>query len=149
MTPSQRSEEPSAPRAAFPKPTVTPVSQYFWDNAHEHHLVYQRCERCHSVVFPPRAHCPACWATSLRWHESSGHGALASTAIVHRAGHPAFAPLVPYRLALVDLDEGFRMLSRIAAGPEETTPVGMRLRVWWEHNGEVTLPLFVGAERRT
>lgn len=70
-------------------------------------LAYQRCGACHSAVFYPRLVCPECASTDLRWERSSGAGVLYSATVVRsRSGD--------YSVALVDLDEGFRMMSRIA-----------------------------------
>jgi len=135
----------------LPGPTPTPVSQHFWDSATKHRLMFQRCDDCRAAVFPPRAHCPACWGTSLQWRESSGHGVVASVVVVHRPGHPAFASLAPFKLALVDLDEGFRMLSRLVVPEGDDTPVGTEVHVRWERSGEVTVPLFtpIRSDERT
>lgn len=65
---------------------------------------------------------------------------MASFTIVHRPGHPAFTELTPFALVLVDLDEGFRMLSRIP-GRADGLQVGSRVSVVWEESGEWTLPL--------
>lgn len=131
---------------ALPGLTPTPVSQPFWDSAIQHRLMFQRCDDCHAAVFPPRAHCPACWGTSLQWRESSGHGIVASVVVVHRPGHPAFASLAPFTLVLVDLEERFRMLSRLVDTDDDIS-VGTDVQVQWEESGEVTLPLFAPFRR--
>lgn len=125
----------------FPDPTTTPVSEPFWRAAAEGRLTYQRCAACDGAVFPPRAHCPHCWAQELRWCDSAGTGILASYAAVHRPGHPAFAALAPYTLALVDLDEGFRMLTRLVADGAEPA-VGAPVMLTMQRQGATTLPLF-------
>ncbi|NYE50734.1 putative OB-fold protein [Spinactinospora alkalitolerans] len=56
---------------------------------------------------------------------------------------------MPYTLALVDLEEGFRMLSRVVDEADEDTPVDAQLRVRWEHSDGVTLPLFFSVDRGT
>jgi uncharacterized OB-fold protein len=126
----------------YPKPTATPVSQYFWDQAANHNLTYQRCQRCRRGIFPPRAHCPHCWHTTLEWCTSAGAGELASRTVVHRPGHPAFRPDSPYTLVLVDLDEGFRMLSELVGPHRHDAPVGNPVQVCWTRRGDHTLPLF-------
>lgn len=125
---------------SFPPPTPTPISQRFWDGVQERVLGYQRCGACAEAVFPPRAHCPHCWSENLSWQESAGRGAVASFTIVHRPGHPAFAELAPFALVLVDLDEGFRMLSRVP-GHAGGILVGSRVTVVWQESGDWTLPL--------
>lgn len=82
-------------------------------------LVYQRCDSCRAAVFYPRLVCPECACTELRWECSSGAGILYSaTTVRSRSGD--------YSVALVDLDEGFRMMSRIADG--SPVAIGDRVR---------------------
>lgn len=123
----------------FPAPTPTSTSQPFWEAAARHELVFQRCRPCGEAVFPPREHCPGCWSPELDWQQSAGQGTVASQTAVHRPGHPAFAEMAPYTLVLIDLDEGYRMLSRMAHG---AAAVGDRVRVVFAQQGETTLPLF-------
>lgn len=131
----------------FPGPTVTPVSEPFWQGATEGRLTYQRCTACDGAVFPPRAHCPHCWAGHLEWRDSAGDGTLASYAAVHRPGHPAFAEIAPYTLALVDLDEGFRMLTRLVDTDGAEPAVGARVRLSMQPQGGTTLPMFTVKEK--
>ncbi len=129
-----------------PDPTPTPFTQRFWDNAVERRLVFQRCRGCARAVFPPRGHCPHCWHPGLDWETSSGRAVLASRTVIHRPGHSGFNDDVPYTVALVDLEEGFRMLSNLVGPGHENTPVGAPLKVTWDERGRFTLPQFVRAE---
>lgn len=131
----------------FPGPTATPLSEPFWQGVAEGRLMFQRCASCERAVFPPRGHCPRCWARGMEWQESAGHGTIASFAAVHRPGHPAFAELTPYTLALVDLDEGFRMLTRIVGTDDQAPQVGAALVVSWQMQGDTQLPLFTLKEK--
>lgn len=84
-------------------------------------LAFQRCTSCGRVVFYPRVLCPYCGSTSLEWRESSGRGAVyAATAVYHRDREP-------HSVALVDLDDGFRMMSRVEAIAAEEVEIGMRV----------------------
>lgn len=130
----------STPR--FPEPTVTPVSQPFWDSTVEKRLMFQRCRDCRGAVFPPRKHCPRCWRHRLSWERSTGRGTVASWTVVRRPGHQAFAELAPYTLALVDLEEGFRMLTRLTGPGHSSVSVGAAVSLTWETQGETSLPLF-------
>jgi uncharacterized OB-fold protein len=86
----------------------------------EGRLMYQRCGGCGAAVFYPRLVCPSCASTDLRWAPSSGAGVLYSaTTVRSRSGD--------YSVALVDLDEGFRMMSRVDAGGG-TVAIGDRVR---------------------
>lgn len=128
--------------ASYPPPTPTAVSAPFWEAARDERLAYQRCGDCAQAVFPPRAHCPNCWSQSLSWQESRGDGVIASYTVVHRPGHAAFAELAPFVLALVDVHDGFRLLSRITQNPEAGLRSGDPVRVVWASSGDWTLPLF-------
>lgn len=82
-------------------------------------LAYQRCGGCDAAVFYPRLVCPACASTDLRWKHSRGAGVLyTATTVRSRSGD--------YSVALIDLDEGFRMMSRIA---DDGCPVAIGDRV--------------------
>lgn len=79
-------------------------------------LGFQRCGGCEAAVFYPRVFCPACGEDALEWLTSSGRGVVYATTAVHRREDE------PYNVCLVDLEEGFRMMSRVegvAAGDVE------------------------------
>ncbi len=83
-------------------------------------LRYQRCGDCDRAVFYPRVLCPFCGSQSLRWCDSSGQGVIyAHTWVNSRDGG--------YSVALVDLDEGFRMMSSVVGVGPELIPTGMRV----------------------
>ncbi len=82
-------------------------------------LGFQRCRGCRSAVFYPRVLCPVCGSASLAWEESGGWGTVYATTAVYRRDRE------PHNVVLVDLDEGFRMMSRIEGVPAEVVEVGM------------------------
>lgn len=85
-------------------------------------LVFQRCARCGQAVFYPRVGCPGCGARELRWERSAGDGVLYSITVIHpRDGEP-------HNVALVDLDEGFRIMSRLVGPGWEGAVIGDRMR---------------------
>ncbi len=82
-------------------------------------LGFQRCRGCRSAVFYPQVLCPVCGSVSLTWEESGGRGIVyATTAVYHRDRES-------HNVVLVDLEEGFRMMSRIEDVPAEEVEVGM------------------------
>ena len=85
-------------------------------------LGYQRCADCSAAVFYPRVLCPACGSAALEWRESAGRGTVYATTALHSRNRD------PRNVALVDLDEGFRMMSRVEGVPAEGVEVGMRVR---------------------
>ena len=94
-------------------------------------LGYQRCADCSAAVFYPRVLCPICGSGALAWRESAGRGTVyATTAIYSRDRDPR-------NVVLVDLDEGFRTMSRIEGVPAEEVEVGARVRFEVRRGGEV------------
>jgi uncharacterized protein len=104
-------------------------------------LGFQRCEGCGAAVFYPRVLCPVCGSASLEWQPSGGRGVVYATTAVYRRDAD------PYNVVLVDLEEGFRMMSRVEGVPAEEVDVGMGvvLRVREEADGPVVF--FVPEER--
>ena len=84
-------------------------------------LGFQRCRDCSSAVFYPRVLCPFCGGASLIWETSGGRGRVYATTAVYRRDAE------PYNVALVDLEEGFRMMSRVEGVPAEEVEVGMEV----------------------
>jgi uncharacterized OB-fold protein len=114
----------------------------FFEAAARGKLVLQRCEACATWHFPPRRRCPRCGGVALALAEASGRGVVHSHGRAHRAAHPALRERLPLELVAVDLEEGVRMLARLAAG---SPPVraGTPVRVEFEPVAEgVALPVF-------
>jgi uncharacterized OB-fold protein len=122
---------------AFPVPDA--VTQPFWEGVAEGVLRLQRCRACGRHVFYPRAVCPSCMACDLEWVEASGSGEVHSFTVVHRAP-PDHRDEVPYVVALVDLDEGVRMMTRLVDVAPAAVSVGMPVEV--AMRGEPRLPYF-------
>lgn len=104
-------------------------------------LAFQR-GACGRAVFPPRVVAPAGVSGPLRWAVSAGRGRVHSVTTVHPRGE------APHALALVDLDEGFRMMSRIDADDPAAVPIGAPVRVAFRSLAadEPPLPVFLLAE---
>ena len=86
-------------------------------------LGYQRCADCAAAVFYPRTLCPVCGSGALAWRESAGRGTVYATTAVHSRYRD------PRNLVLVDLDEGFRMMSRVEGVAAEEVEIGTRVRL--------------------
>ncbi len=129
--------------AKRPQPTLDePDTRPFWEATKQHELRYQVCDACQQVVFFPRRHCPHCMGMELSWKTSRGEGAIYTYTIVRQIGHPAFRERAPYAVAWIDLDEGFRMLSNVVGVDVGEVHIGQRVRVEWDDQDEVSLPLF-------
>ncbi len=120
-----------------PYPQPDDVTQPFWDGIAEGRLRLQRCASCGRHVFYPRAVCPHCSSAGLEWVDASGRGTLYSYSVVHRAP-PGFE--APYAVALVDLAEGVRMMTRLVDVAIDDLAVGQALEVAIQ--GDPALPYF-------
>ncbi|MQA04640.1 MAG: hypothetical protein GEV07_18630 [Streptosporangiales bacterium] len=96
-------------------------------------------------VFFPRVLAPGSGDTELRWREASGHGTVYSTTTARPRGGE------PYNIALVDLDEGFRMMSKVVDVEPDAVAIGMRVTMRMESldvDGE-PWPVFAPTEAAT
>jgi uncharacterized protein len=131
---------PSEPKRVVPIPT--PETKPFWQGTREGELRLQRCDACAHVYFPPRPFCPKCAGRAVSWFAASGRGSLYSYVIHHRPV-PGFTP--PYSIAVVELEEGPRMMTNIIECPQtpEALQLDMRVEVVFKQlTDEIFLPQF-------
>src|SRR2546426_10948445 len=95
-----------------PVPVPPPETRPFWEAARRHELWLQRCRACGAYVFYPRAACPRCLGAELEWRRVSGRGRLHTFTGGHR-GARNFPLPAPYVIAIVELDEGPRMMTNL------------------------------------
>lgn len=120
------------------EPYGDPISKSFWTAAARHELVIQKCRHCNTYQFYPRPFCLACLASELEWVRAAGTGTIYSMTTVWRQALPDFP--VPYVNAIVELDEGPRLLTNIVG---ERCAIGDRVRVVWKDRPSAPpLPLF-------
>lgn len=86
-------------------------------------LAYQVCTDDNTPVFFPRVVAPATGSANLEWRVSKGLGTVYSTTVVHYRNE------APLNVALIDLDEGFRMMSRVEGADPMQVKIGMRVKV--------------------
>jgi uncharacterized protein len=102
-------------------------------------LAYQWSPAASRPVFYPRLICPFTGSDRLEWRLSAGLGRVYATTVTHpREGDP-------YNVALIDMDEGFRLMSRVEEIAPEAVRIGMRVkfRVHRAQGGEPPCPVFV------
>lgn len=111
-------------------PTISPDTAFFWNGLREHKLLIQRCSGCGALRNPPRPMCPKC--RSLEWDtiESSGRGIVYSYVMPHQPRFPFFE--YPYIVALVELDEGVRLVSNLVDIEPADVTVGMPVQVCYQ-----------------
>jgi len=129
----------SAKQIPLPRPTT--ISRPYWDACQDERLTVQRCSDCASYVFIPQPCCGECQSEKLEWVESSGRGTLYSFSTVYRPQQPVFE--TPYTVVVVELDEGYHMLSNLIGVEPEDVEIGTPLEVFFEKKSdEITLPYF-------
>jgi len=126
-----------------PIPVVQPWSEGFWKGTKQHKLLIQECDDCKAKIFYPRKYCPECWSASLGWSEASGKAKVYAHTTMMDMVEPKFWEDLPYVLALVDLEEGVRMMTRIVECDPEDVTIGMDVEVVFEDiSDECALPFF-------
>ena len=123
-------------------PVPTPETEHFWAGTRASRLRLQRCDACEKPYFPPRSFCPHCASRDVEIFESSGKATLLSYVISHRAV-PGYEP--PYSVAIVELEEGPRMLTNIVECEQtpEALVLDMSLEVLFTPiTDEICLPQF-------
>jgi len=113
------------------EPPSTPTSEPFWEATKEHRLILQWCTECDRAIFFPRDNCPLCLSSALEWRPATGHGLVASVTVETSSPNPTIAGGAPYAVALIDLDEGVRMMTNVVGCPPGDVTVGLPVQVTW------------------
>ena len=136
---------PQMPRTAtwhLPVPDLE--TKEYWDAAREGRLFIKECRSCGEAFFYPRTYCPKCWSSDTAWKESTGLGRVYTFTVVHQNDLPPFKDRVPYVVALVDLEEGPRLMTNIVDCEPDDVAVGAPVRVRFDEVTEgVRLPFFL------
>ena len=126
-----------------PLPTVAGETKAFWDSCRRGQLVIQYCEGCDEYQWYPRGICADCWGESVRWVQSSGRGTVWTYTVTYQNRTPGFAEMVPYVLALVELEEGVRMFTNIVDCNPRDVYIGMPVEVTFQTaTPQITIPYF-------
>jgi uncharacterized OB-fold protein len=125
-----------------PLPLPNQDTEPFWQGTREGKLLIQRCTSCGRPQFYPRFFCTAC-AGDVEWMAASGRGTVYSFSVVRQNGTPPFDALVPYVLALIDLEEGVRMMGNVTEIPVDEVGIGLAVQVHFvRETDEIWLPLW-------
>lgn len=114
------------------QPPVTPLTEPFWEATREQRLLLQHCDVHDHAVFYPRDVCPITLEPTLEWRPASGRGTVYSYTIESKPMNPGMRAMAPYVVALIDLDEGVRMLSNVVGIAPEDVTIGLPVQVTWE-----------------
>lgn len=128
---------------ARPLPVPDADSVEFWEGCNAHELRLQECRNCGEVRHYPRSHCPNCRSAEARWIKATGRGRIHSFVVIYRALHPAFQEKVPYVVALIELEEGPRMISDLIDCDPAQVTIGMPVTIVFEDTkSQVSIPHF-------
>jgi len=135
---SQRKSEPKQRPAPIPDPETEP----YWQAVNEGRLTVQRCTVCGKSQLYPRWRCLRCRG-QVEWVEATGGGTVYSFTVIRQNFSRSFRHLIPYVVALVDLDEGPRLMTNLVGVDPDDVRIGMRVRVKFEQvSEEASVPLF-------
>lgn len=124
-------------------PTIEDETRPFWDASREHRFLIARCHACGRAHHYPRPFCPFCWSEDVAWEDASGRATLYTYSTVHVNDMAPFAGQLPYVAAVVELDEGPRVMTRIVDVEPDQLHIGMPLEVGFvDLSAEVTAPVF-------
>lgn len=112
-----------------------------WTNGHPA-IVYQRCADCGRLWYLRRPFCPQCGGARVEAKQASGRGTVYAATLVSRAPSEALRALAPYRILLVDAEEGFRMMAHGAVD----LAIGDAAAARFQPFGPLLIPFF---ERRS
>lgn len=121
----------------MPNATTSPLAAYI-SHLEKGELAYQFSPEANRAVFFPRVLCPFTGSDKLEWRVSTGRGTVYATTVVYPAEGE------PFNVALVDCDEGFRLMSRVEEIAPEQVAIGMRVRFRVHRPGgeEAPIPVF-------
>lgn len=126
-----------------PVPIPSVESKPYWTGLKEGRLLIPKCGECGNFWFPSSLHCPHCNAANFSWEPSSGRGKVFSYVVFHRVYHPAFSEEVPYVVALIELEEGPRLISNLVEIKPDDVQCDMPVSVVFEKiANNMTLPKF-------
>jgi uncharacterized OB-fold protein len=118
-------------------------SAAFWAGTVDGKLLVQECSICAHRQLYGRSLCTNCHNAALTWVETSGRGTVYSRTIIRQNPSRSFRHMIPFVVALIDLDDGPRLMSNVVGAPADDVRIGDRVRVVFEPASDAAaLPLF-------
>ena len=127
----------------LPLPERTALTAPYWDSLQQGWLSFQKCRHCGHAWLPARAECPSCLQADAHWVAASGRAKVVSWTVFHIAYHKAFESRVPYNVAIVELEEGPRLISNVLGLAEPgALRIDLPLKLRIEREGDFAIPRF-------
>ncbi len=127
--------KPQAAPAQVIRPSINKDTEYFWEGCRQQELRIQRCGGCGLLRHPPGPMCPECGASKPKYLVSDGRGEVYSYVVHHHPQVPG--KQTPFVIALIELDEGVRMLGELDGEPSIGLPVEV---VFTRVDDDLTMP---------
>lgn len=108
------------------RPTTDGDTETWWNAVQSGRLMVNACRSCGRTHLYVRPFCPHCWSEDVDLQPASGRARLYTWSVVHQNATP-FAERTPYVLAMVDLDEGPRLMTVVDDCPAAQLRAGMPL----------------------
>ncbi len=128
-------------------PMIDEGNKAFWDACAAGELRVQRCITCGHLRYPISTVCPECLSEDAAWELLSGRGTVVSFCIFRHAYNEAWRDRLPYNVALIQLEEGPRMLSNVHGVSPDEIRVGLEVKVAFEVEQGFSIPVFERAAR--
>lgn len=122
--------------------TNSGAEKQYHDLLSEGQFKIQQCQDCKDHIFYPRMVCPHCGSDSLNWIEPSGLGTVYSTTVVRRKPEDGG----DYNVALIDLEEGVRMMSTVEQISPHDVAIGQRVRAQVKQQENQAIVVFTPEE---
>jgi uncharacterized protein len=117
------------PSQIAPPLSPSPEARPFWEAANRHELQLPFCDACERYFFYPRALCPHCGSRKLSWSTATGKGHVYTFCIQYRNSVPGMSDAVPFVTAIVELEEGPRLMTLLVGVDPKPESVSCDLRV--------------------
>jgi uncharacterized OB-fold protein len=125
-----------------PLPEISAMNRDYFEGCTRGELRLRRCLRCAALFRFAHDWCPSCWSADLGWERASGRGRVTHFTVVHQAPSKAFQADAPYVLALVELEEGVRLMTTLVDCAPDAARIGLEVTVEFEPRGNLALPVF-------
>ncbi|KUH82915.1 MULTISPECIES: OB-fold domain-containing protein [unclassified Mycobacterium] len=124
------------------RPTIDTDSETWWAAVQDRALMINRCGACGRNSLYVRPFCPHCWSEDVRLVPASGRSRLYTWSVIHQNAAP-FDARLPYTVAMVDLEEGPRLMTQLADCPVDRLCAGMELEIdFRESDDGFVVPVF-------
>lgn len=114
------------------EPIVTPENERYWRSARAHALELPYCLACEQAFYPPQHRCPRCLSDRIDWRRVSGRGRVYSWIVMHQVYDPSFKESAPYAVAIVELEEGPRLVTNLVGVANDAIRLAMPVRAVYD-----------------